>query len=285
MKVNLSFHPDWPLPMSNSPDPPPEPSPGLSRPITPATDRHNRGRAHLGHVMNWWLAKSELTTRQLSRIADWALDERGWLHDAKISQIRRNAFKERLPIRYLDAMGAANQAIWTWQCRGEHEALAKYGPPEKDKIKPEWLNKAIWIPHPDYPSEPLGPADFYDIAAGYLDIPQVASPVLAPLEGPRLTDELCKLLLSLVANESQRDQIRHLVRLYPSNDRERRDRFASVLIGSSVYDSSEVEAELYAMSAIVAGLRGLSTAQYGPAELYAELTQDRKQTGGAVDDD
>lgn len=285
MKITVAHHEDWPLPMSNAPEPPEEPAAGLDRPILPATDRHNHGRAHLGHVLNYWLSKSNLTTRQLSRIADWGLDERGWLHDAKISQIRRNAFIRALPMRYLDAMGSANQAIWTWQCRGEQEALAKYGPPSKDRIKTEWLDRAIWLPHPDYPSEPLGPADWFDVATGYLELPQVASPVLAPAEGPQLTDELCKLLSNLVATESYRDQVRHLVRLYPIADKERRDRFASVLIGATTYESAEMEAELYAMSEVVRSLRGLTAKDYGPAELYAELTRDRRQSGGAADDD
>lgn len=284
MKLTVAHHEDWPLPMSNAPEPPPQPSPGMARPVMPATERHNRGRSHLGHVLNWWLSRSNLTTRQLSRIADWGLDERGWLHDAKISQIRRNAFIRALPMRYLDALGAANQAIWMWQCRGEQEALAKYGPPAKDRVKPEWLNAAVWIPHPDYPSEPMGPADWFDVATGYMELPQVANPVLAPNEGTQLTDELCKLLLSLVSAESPRDQIRHLVRLYPAPEKERRDRFASVLIGATTYDSAEMEQELYAMSTIVASLRGLSPKDYGPAELYAELSRDRKQSGGAVDD-
>lgn len=284
MKITVAHHPAWPLPMSNAPESP-EPGPGMSRPILPATDRHNRGRAHLGHVVNYWLAKSSLTTRQLSRIADWALDESGWLHDAKLSQIRRNAFIRALPMRYLDALGAANEAIWRWQCRGEQAAIAKLGPPEKDKVEPEWLNTAIWLPHPEYPSEPLSPADWFDLATGHLELPCVASPILAPNEGPKLTEELVQLLLGLVDGESPRDQIRHLVRLYPSTtDRERRDRFASVLVGAASYDSSEIERELYGLASIVAGLRGLSATDYGPAELYAELTQARRQSGGAAGD-
>lgn len=280
MKTTVAYHQDWPFPMSNAPELPEDPPKGPDRPAMPATERHQRGTAHLAHVVNYWLLRSGLSARQLSRIADWGLDERGWLHDAKIAHIRRNAFGRGLPTRYLDALGAANQAIWTWQCRGEDEALARYGPPTKDRVETEWLNAAIWIPHPDYPSEPLGPADWFDVATGYLEIPQVRKPLLAPTEGPQLTDELCRLLFDLVANESQRDQVRHLVRLYPATDRERRDRFAAVLIGAASYDSDEISRELYLMAEIVRNLRGLSGADYGPAELYAELTRDRKQRGG-----
>ena len=132
MKVTIAHHEEWPLPMSNAPEPPEEPVPGMDRPILPATERHNRGRAHLGHVLNYWLSKSNLTTRQLSRIADWGLDERGWLHDAKISHIRRNAFIRALPMRYLDAMGAANQAAaladLAERYAGEARSLASTGP-------------------------------------------------------------------------------------------------------------------------------------------------------------
>lgn len=284
MKLTLAHHPDWPLLMSNSPDAPDEPV-TPPPPASPATDRHNHGRAHLSHVLNWWMAQSDLSARQLSRIADWGLDERGWLHETKISYLRRNQFKERIPIRYLDAMGCANQAIWTWQCRSPHDAIAKYGPPSKDKVRPEWLNRAIWIPHPDYPSEALGPADFYDVAAGWMDIPDVARPILSPREGPQLTAELCQLLLSLVPGKSPKDQLRDLARLYPATDRERRDRFVAVLVGAGSYDRDEIEHELPVLAGIVAGLRGLTTTEYGPVELYEELTRDRAQTGGASDDD
>lgn len=285
MKISVAQHPDWSSPMSNAPEPPEDPPRGPDQPPQPATERHQRGTAHLAHVVNYWLLRGDLTARQLSRIADWGLDERGWLHDAKVAHLRRNAFGRGIPPRYLDALGAANQAIWTWQCRGEDEAMAKYGPPSKDRIEPEWLNRAIWIPHPDFPSEPLGPADWFDVSTGYLEIPQVQKPLLAPTEGPQLTDELCRLLFNLVAGESQRDQVRHLVRLYPATDRERRDRFAAVLIGASSYDSDEISRELYLMAEIVRGLRGLTGAEYGPAELYAELTRDRRQRGGLVGGD
>lgn len=257
----------------------------MERPILPATDRHNRGKAHLGHVVNYWLAKSGLTTRQMSRIADWGLDERGWLHDAKLSQLRRNAFIRALPMRYLDALGATNEAIWLWQCKGEKAAISKLGPPAKDRIDPKWLDRAIWLPHPEFPTEPLGPADWFDLATGYLELPCVASPVLAPNEGPQLTEELCTLFFSLVAGESGRDQIRHILRCYPVPDQERRDRLASVLLGAISYDREQMETELYAMSEIVRSLRGLTPMEYGPAELYAELTRDRKQAGGQPDDD
>lgn len=285
MEIHLAFHPDWPHPMSNAPEPPPEPGPGMSRPILPATDRHNRGRAHLGHVVNYWLARSNLSTRQLSRIADWGLDERGWLHDAKLSQIRRNMFIRALPMRYLDALGAANEAIWLWQCRGEAAAVSKLGPPPKDRVDPEWLTSAIWLPHPEFPTEPLSPADWFDLACGHLELPCVSSPILSPNEGPLITAEIRALLLSLVATESSRDQVRHLLRVYPVTDQERKDRLTSVLIGAVSYSKEQAEQELYALAEVVRALRGLTSLQYGPAELYSELSQDRRQVGGGPGDD
>lgn len=285
MELHLAAHPDWPFPMSNAPATPPEPGPGHAALILPATERHNRGKAHFSHALNYWLAKSGLTTRQLSRIADWGLDEKGWLHDAKITHLRRNSFLRPLPIRYVDACGAANQAIWLWQCRGEQEAISKLGPPAKDRVQPAWLASAVWLPHPDYPSEPLGPADWFDVVAGYLELPYVASPKLAPQEGPQLTRELCALLFSLADDGSQREQLQQILRAYPVSDRERRERLGSVLLGISAYTADEVEAELYALSEIVRNLRRLNAKDYGPAELYAELSRDRRQSGGAADDD
>lgn len=270
--------------MSNPPEPSAERTRRI-RPSLPAVDRHQRGKAHLASVLNHWIMRSGLTTRQLSRIADWGLDHSGWLSDGKISHLRRNAFGREIPTRYLDACGCANEAIWLWQTQGEHAAISRLGPLTKNRVRAEWLDRAIWLAHPDYPTEPLRPADWFDIATGYLNLPCVTSPILAPNEGPQLTDELCRLLLGLVSTESPRDQVRHLVRLYPIADRERRDRFASVLIGATSYDSAEIEAELCGLAGVVAGLRGLTASDYGPIELYEELSRDRRQSGGGATDD
>ena len=139
----------------------------------------------------------------------------------------------------------------------------------------KWLDRAMWLPHPERPREPLGPADWFGVAAGYLELPcGIACP--APQKGPMLTDELCPRLFTLVANESLRDQIRHMVRCYPASDRERRDRFAASLLGTTRDDSGQIEAELYDLSEIVRVLRGLNARDFGPAELYAELSSDRR---------
>lgn len=285
MKLHISHHPDL-GPMSNSPEEPAPPLKGLTHPLLPATDRHNHGRAHLGHAINYWLGRSNLTTRQLSRIADWGMDERGWLADSKIAELRRNRFSRPLSTSYCDALGAANQAIWLWQVRGEDATIAKLGLPETYKVKRDWLAAAHWLPHPEYENEALTPADWFEIAAGHLELDYVQSPVLAPNEGPQISEELCQLLLRLVPPDlPTRDKLRTVLKAYPVSDTDRRERLGQVLMGISTYSAEDFEAELYSLSQIVRHLRGLSARDYGPCELYAELTLNRKQSGGNADDD
>ena len=281
MRLHISHHPDLGV-MPNSPEEPSPPLEGRSHPLLPATDRHNHGRAHLGHACNYWLGRSQLTTRQLSRIADWGMDEKGWLADSKIAELRRNGFLRPLSTSYCDALGAANQAIWRWQVQGPDATIAKLGLPETYRVQREWLNGAHWLAHPDYPDEPLGPADWFEIATGHLELDYVQSPVLAPNEGPMITEELCQLLLSLVPPDmATRDRLRAILKVYPVADTDRRERLGNALQGVSTYSSEDFEAELFAFGQIVRHLRGgVSARDYGPCELYSELTQNRRQRGG-----
>lgn len=253
--------------------------------LLPATDRHNHGRAHLAHALNHWLSRGSLSNRQLARIADWGMEERGWLADTRVTDLRRNKFAKSLVTGYCDALGVANQAIWRWQTQGADAALAALGPPEAYRVKTEWLNGATWLAHPEYPAEPLGPADWFEIASGYLHLDYVASPVLAPREGPMITEEFCDLVMGLMPELSTRDRLRKILKAYPVSDVDRREKLASALQGISTYSSEEFQDELFSLSRIVIALRGLSSRDYGPVELYAELTEHRRQTGGSRDDD
>jgi hypothetical protein len=253
--------------------------------LLPATDRHNRGRAHLGHALNYWLGRSGLTTRQLARVADWGMEETGWLQDAKIAELRRNRFSRPLSTSYCDAMGAANEALHCWQVKGQDAAVDRYGLPANFNVKDDWLDTAHWLAHPEYRDDPLGPADWFEIATGRLQLDYVQSPVLAPGEGQQITEELCQLLFGLVPDLSSRDQLRKLLKCYPTADQSRRDLLVSVLNGAATYSSEQFEAELYALSQMVRHLRGFMARDYGPVELYAELTRDRRQSGGGNADD
>jgi hypothetical protein len=51
-----------------------------------------------------------------------------------------------------------------------------------------------------------------------------------------------------------------------------------VLLGTEVFTQQQVEAELFAISELVAGLRGLPVGTYGPQELFAELSSGRQRT-------
>lgn len=213
------------------------------------------------------------------------MDERGWLADSKIAELRRNRFSRPLSTSYCDALGAANQAIWLWQVKGQDQAIAKLGLPETYKVRRDWLDGAHWLAHPEYADEALTPADWFEIAAGHLDLDYVQSPVLAPNEGPQISEELCQLLLSLVPDLATRDRLRTVMRAYPVSDTNRRERLGSVLMGITSYSSEDFEAELYALSQIVRHLRGLTARDYGPVELYSELTLNRTQSGGSGGDD
>jgi len=133
MKVTTSLRQalDWP----REPSPPPLAMPSsLPAAHQLASRRHVQGRQHLSAVVNFWLAKANLSHEQLGSIADWAMSEKGWLSSPQISHLR-NGSVVKPSHKNLDALGGANEAIWRWQQRGPEECMRRYGPHSAYRIQ------------------------------------------------------------------------------------------------------------------------------------------------------
>ena len=132
--------------------------------------RHERGRAHLAAALNTWLGQSSLSHDQVAAIVDWSLREPGAMGSSQLSHLR-NARIMRPGLIMFEALAAMNEAIWRWQTKDQAACIEAYGPFSSFGVKPEWMDGAVWLPHPDHPDEPLCFADFAELFTGYLTIP------------------------------------------------------------------------------------------------------------------
>ena len=268
---------------------PPEPPPPLTVPnsLPPgrqlASRRHVQGRQHLSAVVNFWLAKANLSHEQLGSIADWAMSEKGWLSSPQISHLR-NGSVVKPSHKNLDALGGANEAIWRWQQRGPEECMRRYGPHSAYRIQEAWLSNAVWLHHPEQTDKALNFADFCDLTACYLVLPYLGEVNLSPSEARSLSQALADLFDRLAQEQmgegqTMRQALDAVLSAYPSSaTRDRRDHLRDVILGTADYSKAELEKELFFLAETVRSLRGLPEGEYGPAELHAELTASRRRT-------
>ena len=274
MKITAGAHPDLPFPFSNGPEEPPPPVKGLDEPPRLATERHDHGVTTMAALLNHWLGRSRLSHDQLVAIASWGLGERGVIDPAVISRARNGRQVRGLSWRHLDALAAANEAIWRWQKQGQQKAWAKLGPQTGWGVREEWLNDATWLPHPDHPNEPLAYGDLAEVLAGYLELPYLSTALLSPGDARRMSDALAQLLEATAADRGwgPREAVRQLLAAYPIEDRARQQRLRGVIVGEAALGREDLETELHALAEMIRVLRGLKPGGYGPAELRRELS-------------
>jgi hypothetical protein len=233
-------------------------------------------------VVNFWLAKANLSHEQLGSIADWAMSEKGWLSSPQISHLR-NGSVVKPSHKNLDALGGANEAIWRWQREGPQECRRHYGPQSAYRIQDEWLSNAIWLHHPENNDKAINYADFCSLQAGYLVLPYLGEVNLSPSEAKALSQALADLFDQLAQErlnevQSMRQALDVVLAAYPSSaSRDRREHLRSVIMGSADYSRPELEKELPFLAETVRVLRGLSEGEYGPPELHAELSASRRR--------
>lgn len=243
----------------------------------PVTLRHEQGRSHLASLVNYWLRKAGLSHEQLARIADWGCGEANCISKSQISHLRnRNVARGASP-RNLDGLAGANRAIWLWQAKGPDAAIKALGPHHSWNVEREWLDRAIWLPAEDEPSQPLDFADFAAIDAGHLKLGYLGQMVLSPSESAEISAKLTDLLNTLGGSGSAMEQIARILAAYPLTDPTRRERLRDLMLGGT-WSREELEQELYALAVLVATLRGVTPASYGAAELHAELSAHRRRT-------
>lgn len=240
--------------------------------------RMSNGRAHFASVLNWWLAKCGYSHAQIGALADWSLGHDDWLISSQISHLRNNHVRQPSFIN-LEALGAVNEALAMWHTQGPRETFHRYGPFGNAILTEELLDRGQCLKHPKT-DQPLDFAGFCELFVGRIKLPYASSVNLSGHEARRLSEELGVLLDQLAAETglSPRDAITEMLRHYPVDDKTRVTRLRSVLLGMEVYSQSQVETELFAISELVAGLRGLPAGSYGPQELFAELTSHRQRT-------
>ena len=239
--------------------------------------RHERGRAHLAAVLNWWLGSSSLTHDQVDAITTWVLGEPGSLISSQLSHIR-NARIARPGLMLFEGMAALNAGIWRWKKQGEEACIKQYGPYSSHGITPGWLEGATWLPHPDAPDEPLCFADFVELFAGYLQIPDIGV-VLTAIDGPEMSRALSALLLEhwQQAGWGPTDGMGHILAAYPPTDADRRTRLAMVVLGQADFSSEEIEDEMADLAATLETLRQQAPGSIPVADLHAELTRRRRR--------
>lgn len=278
MKLTVGSHPGLPFPFSNGPEVPQEPVKGLKDPMPLASERHANGVTALASLLNYWLGSSGMSHDQLVAIAAWGIGEAGMLDSTVISRIRNAKQTRGASLRHLDAMAAANYAIWSWKTQGPEAARTVMGPHSAWGIRDAWLDDATWLPDPEDATDPLDFAGFAGVLAGHLELPYVTQPLLSPGDASRLSTGLEHLLEGLIADKGwgPREATRELLSVYPANDSARQQRLRGVIVGSIHLSRDELDSEIYALAEMIRVVRGLKPGSYGAAQLKQELLTGRR---------
>jgi hypothetical protein len=223
-------------------------------------------------MIRYWLDHAQLSYEQFLAIVDWGMNERGFLDKGTLSRLRAGFRSRGASWRHLDAMAAANHAIWLWQIEGQQKAWVKLGPPGAWGVQDEWLNKAFWLPHPDRPNEPLEFADMAKVLTGYIDLPYLA-PMIDDLQA---SNALTKLLERICTEHGwgALTGVRKLLNAYPAAGRDRQQWLMKIITGEQVLSPNELELELSALAEMIRVVKGLNPGSYGSTELRAELASD-----------
>lgn len=241
----------------------------------PATKRHQSGHERFTALAAYWVKRNDISLRQLAAIIDWGLGESGWLGSGPLSQLTRGV-GQRTSLKTLDAVAAANTAIYAWQTHGPEAAIAQYGPLAPWGVKPHWLDQAFWLPCPDHPAEPMELQDLALVLAGRLEVPYLPL-TLAPSEGRVMSRELSALLNDLAVSRglAPRAASEAFLAAYPGT---RPELIRDLLLGEADLSSDEMVEELAPLAEMIRILRRLPQGELGPSELRAELLAARRAT-------
>lgn len=243
-----------------------------------ATRRHSSGRSHFANLLNWWLREAQLSHSKLSAIGDWAVAEAGWLQTSQLSHLR-NANIRNPGLGTFDALGLANEAIWRWQIEGPRAAAAIYGPHGGGQPFEAVLSTATWLYYPGT-ERPLDFSGFCELFVGRLSLDYVAEVVVSPADARAMSECLGDLLNALTDQfeGTVREAMASVLKLYPVEDKRRIERLRGVMLGTEGLERHQIEEEMAAISEMIRAARGLPEGEYGPRELHAELSSDRRRS-------
>lgn len=243
----------------------------------PATERHERGVAQLAALLNHWLGRAGLSHDQLVAITGWGLGEPGAIDGGVISRVRNARQARGAGWKHLDALAAANEAIWLWQVKGADVARAKLGPPSSWGIKEEWLDQAVWLAVPNEADEPLRLAEMAEVVTGHLVLPYLATTDLSPIAARAANDRLVELVDAVIAKRGlgMKAGLTETLKAYPTTDQARQRRLKAVITGDARLNREELELEMQALAEMLRVLRKLPAGGYGADALRAELLPDR----------
>lgn len=230
--------------------------------------RRERGRVAFAHLLDLWLKRCGCSHQQMGALCDWASSGHRQFDFNKLSKLRNG--NQGASLVQLDALGAANEAIWRWQ-HDPDAAVALLGPFEGYGVEQQTLVDAIWLPLHDTPDEPLRPADLFEILLGLQPPPFALSAVVRPSQATELSRALAELLNELIQGLGLGPmQARAaILRAYPGDNG---DAIWELASQGAVMTADELEAELLPCSALVASLRGVPPQVYGPRQLHQELS-------------
>lgn len=237
----------------------------------PVTSRHDRGVRHFRELLRYWLVRSALSLEQLALIACWGAGQERILDKSMISRIRTGEKNKGPSLKEMDALAAGNIAIWRWQQQGPEQAREKLGPQSSWGVRQEWLDAAVWLPHPDHQDEPLAFADLAEVLAGYLELPYLGSVVDDPSRMRQASGALTGLLGEIILSRrwAPAEAMSRLLEAYPATDRARVQRLRRLVLGDEVLSAEELADELHALAEMVRGVRELE--RYTPTDLLEEL--------------
>jgi len=240
--------------------------------------RHTTGRAHFSSALNWWLARCSYSHKDIAAIADWARAQDGWLISSQLSHLRNNHFRQP-SFTNLEALGAVNEVVHLWHTEGPRETFHRHGPFGDSKLTEEMLDRGDWLKHPKT-GLPLDFAGFCELFVGRISLKHVTMVDFMDHDAKRLSEELGVLLDEMAASSglTPREAIAKVLMHYPCDDRKRHERLKAVMLGTEVYTPQQVRDEMFSLSQLVKDFRGLPDGAYGPEELLAELTKNRRRT-------
>lgn len=180
-------------------------------------------------------------------------------------------------LRHLDAFSEGNRAIWTWHTAGPEAAIKQFGPHSTWKVKPEWVDAAIWLPKADDPTMPLDLGDLAMLLMDRLDLPYLGPQLLSPAKLQRMGQRVAELLDDEAAAQGwgPREAVSRFLAAYPSRDPVRQRKLRDLVTGASELTSTELEMETAALAEMFRSIRDLES--YTPADLQQELMSVRRR--------